>query len=158
MKGTKMKNKIEIEILAKEIAKLYSSTENIMEREIALPRMLRQLYKALGKPDPKEYEGVGNHIRSVDRISGYTKYPIVKTKDQLEYINGDVDYCINRPSETKLAIVESYRKDGWSCRVQAYNVLCDKYVPHKDYENIWIRFYSSRDCSKYEYVIVKEEK
>lgn len=154
---TTTNNKIEIETLVRNIVKVQDDKEHIMERELLTRKMMRQLYKELGDPNPADYEGVGNHLRRVDRVSGYTKYPIVISKDETRWINGDVTYRIARPSETKQRIVEEYTRDGWSCNVQAYNVSCVKYVPHKDYDNIWIRFISTRDCSKYEYVLVKED-
>lgn len=150
-------NKIEIETLVRNIVKVWSDPEHLVERELLTKKMLRQLYKELGDPKPADYEGVGNHVYSVDKVSGYTKWPIIKTEYDLRYINGGVEYHINRPSETKQRIVENYRSDGWSCDVQAYNVSCVKYMKHKDYDNIWIRFISTRDCSKYEYVLVKED-
>lgn len=153
-----MSNKIEIETLVRNIVKVQEDKEHIMERELLTRKMLRQLYKELGDPNPADYEGVGKYLYSVSKVSGYTKFPIIKTEDQLEYINGDVEYRISRPSETKQRIIENYLGDGWSCSVQAYNILCDKYMKHKDYDNIWIRFISTRDCSKYEYVLVKEDK
>lgn len=156
MKDMGMKNKIEIENLVRQIVELHDSTENIMERDIALPKMLRQLYKAVGDPDPADYEGVGKYLYRVSKVSGYTKYPIVISEDKTRWINGDVTYHISRPSETKQRIVENYRSDGWSCDVQAYNVSCDKYMKHKDYDNLWVRFISTRDCSKYEYVFIRE--
>lgn len=152
-----MSNKIEIETLVRNIVKVQEDKEHVMERELLTRKMMRQLYKELGDPNPADYEGVGKYLYRVNKVSGYTKWPIIKTKDQLDYINGDVVYHINRPSETKQRIVENYTRDGWSCNVQAYNVSCDKYVPHKDYDNLWIRFISTRDCSKYEYVLVRED-
>lgn len=150
-------NKIEIETLVRNIVKIWDDPEHLVERELLTKKMLRQLYKELGDPNPADYEGVGNHVYSVDKVSGYTKYPIVISEDETRWINGDVTYHISRPSETKRQIVEEYTRDGWSCSVQAYNVLCDKYMKHKDYDNIWIRFISTRDCSKYEYVLVRED-
>lgn len=152
-----MSNKIEIETLVKNIVKVWDDKEHEMERELLTRKMMRQLYKELGDPNPADYEGVGNHLYSVSKVSGYTKYPIVISEDETRWINGDVTYHISRPSETKQRIVENYRSDGWSCDVQAYNVSCVKYMKHKDYDNIWIRFISTRDCSKYEYVLVKED-
>lgn len=152
-----MSNKIEIETLVRNIVKVQNDKEHEMERELLTRKMLRQLYKELGDPNPEDYEGVGKYLYSVSKVSGYTKFPIIKTEDQLEYINGDIEYHISRPSETKRQIVENYLRDGWSCSVLAYNVLCDKYMKHKDYDNIWIRFISTRDCSKYEYVLVRED-
>ena len=156
-KEKNMSNKIEIETLVRNIVKVWNDPEHLMERELLTRKMMRQLYRELGDPNPADYEGVGKYLYSVSKVSGYTKFPIIKTEDQLKYINGDIVYHINRPSETKREIVENYLRDGWSCAVQAYNVLCDKYMKHKDYDNIWIRFISTRDCSKYEYVLVKED-
>lgn len=150
-------NKIEIETLAKKIVGMYTDQKCYLECTLMMPKLLRQLYKALGTPKPSDYEGVGNHICQADRISGYTKCPYILTKSTLEHLGGQVNYRIARPSEIKQRIVESYTSDGWDCEVQAYNVLCDKYVPHKDYDNIWIHFISTRDCSKYEYVLVRED-
>lgn len=152
-----MANKIEIETLVRNIVKVQNDKEHLMERELLTRKMMRQLYKELGDPNPADYEGVGKYLYRVSKVSGYTKWPIIKTEDQLAYINGDVVYHISRPSETKQRIVENYTRDGWSCSVQAYNVSCDKYMKHKDYDNLWIRFISTRDCSKYEYVLVKED-
>ena len=150
-------NKIEIETLVRNIIKVYDDKEHEMERELLTRKMMRQLYKELGDPNPADYEGVGNHLYKVCKVSGYTKLPIVITRDKLKYINGDVDYHIKKPSETKQRIVEEYTRDGWSCVVESYNVSCDIYVPHKDYDNLYIRFISTRDCSKYEYVLVRED-
>lgn len=152
-----MSNKIEIETLVRNIVKVWYDKEHIMERELLTRKMLRQLYKELGDPNPADYEGVGKYLYRVNKVSGYTKWPNINTEDQLEYMGGDVTYHINRPSETKQRIVENYTNDGWSCDVQAYNVSCEKYIKHKDYDNLWIRFISTRDCSKYEYVLVKED-
>lgn len=152
-----MTNKIETETLVRTIIKVQDDKEHEMERELLTKKMMRQLYKELGDPKPADYEGVGNHLYSVDKVSGYTKWPNIKTEYDLRYTGGTVAYHIARPSETKQRIVEEYTRDGWDCSVQAYNVSCHKYVKHKDYDNIWIRFISTRDCSKYEYVLVKED-
>lgn len=153
----KTNNKIEIETLVRNIVKVWNDQEHTMERELLTGKMLRQLYKELGDPNPADYEGVGKYLYKVDKVSGYTKWPNIKTEYDLKYINGGVEYHISRPSETKQRIVENYTSDGWGCKVQAYNVSCQKYMKHKDYNNIWIRFISTRDCSKYEYVLVKED-
>ena len=153
----KANNKIEIETLVRNIIKVYDDKEHEMERELLTRKMMRQLYKELGDPKPADYKGVGNHLSEVRKMSGYTKLPIVITRDKLKCINGDVDYHIKKPSETKQRIVEEYTRDGWSCVVEAYNVSCDIYVLHKDYDNLCIRFLSTRDCSKYEYVLIRED-
>ena len=153
----KVSNKIEIETLVRNIVKVYDDKEHEVERELLTRKMLRQLYKELGDPNPADYEGVGNHLYRVCKVNGYTKLPMVMTKDKFKYMNGYVDYRIKKPSETKQRIVEEYIKDGWSCVVQAYNVGCTIYVPHKDYDNLYIRFISTRDCNKYEYVLIRED-
>ena len=150
-------NKIEIETLVRNIIKVYDDKEHEMERELLTRKMMRQLYKELGDPNTADYERVVNHLYGVSKMRGYTKMPIVITRDKLRYINGGVDYHIKKPSETKQRIVEEYIKDGWSCVVEAYNVTCDIYVPNKDYDNLCIRFISTRDCSKYEYVLIRED-
>lgn len=169
MKGTNMtnknevnnkkNNKIEIETLVKSIVKIQSDKEHEMEKELLTKKMMRQLYKELGDPNPADYKGVGEFLYSVDKMRGYTVWVETQTKSELKRLErgGDVRFRIKRPSETKMNIVERYTKAGWNCDVQAYNVSCDKYMPHKDYDNIWVRFISTRDCSKYEYVLVKED-
>lgn len=154
-----MSNKIEIETLVKNIVKVQDDKEHTMERELLTRKMMRQLYKELGDPNPADYEGVGKYLYSVSKVSGYTKWPMTQTKTALEELKrgGEVRLRIKRPSETKMGIVDRYTKDGWNCDVQAFNVSCYKYVPHKDYDNLWIRFVSTRDCSKYEYVLVRED-
>lgn len=154
-----MPNKIEIETLVRNIVKVQNDKEHEMERELLTRKMMRQLYKELGDPNPADYEGVGEFLHSVDKMSGYTTWVITHTKSDLEILKrgGRVEFRIKRPSEMKLNIVNKYTRAGWNCEVQAYNVSCDKYVPHKDYDNIWIRFVSTRDCSKYEYILVRED-
>jgi hypothetical protein len=154
-----MNNKIEIETLVRNIVKVQDDKEHEMERELLTRKMMRQLYKELGDPNPADYKGVGEFLYSVGKMSGYTKWVVMLTETELERLKwgGCVESRIKRPSETKMAIVERYTRAGWNCDVQAYNVSCDKYVPHKDYDNIWIRFVSTRDCSKYEYILVKED-
>lgn len=157
--NNEVNNKIEIETLVRNIVKIQDDKEHLMERELLTKKMMRQLYKELGDPDPTDYEGVGEFLYRVNKMSGYTKWVTIHTKEFLEIKRPGkfVEYRIKRPSETKMAIVDRYIKAGWNCDVQAYNVSCDKYVPHKDYDNLWIRFISTRDCSKYEYVLVKED-
>lgn len=157
--NNKTNNKIEIETLVRNIVKVQYDKEHIMERELLTRKMMRQLYKELGDPNPADYKGVGEFLYSVGKMSGYTKWVVTHTKSDLERLKwgGRVELRIKRPSETKMAIVERYTRAGWNCDVQAYNVSCEKYVPHKDYDNIWIRFISTRDCSKYEYVLVRED-
>lgn len=154
-----MSNKIEIETLVKNIVKVQDDKEHEMERELLTRKMMRQLYKELGDPNPADYKGVGEFLYSVDKMSGYTKWVVMCTETELERLKwgGQTYLRIKRPSETKMAIVERYTRAGWNCDVQAFNVSCDKYVKHKDYDNIWIRFLSTRDCSKYEYILVRED-
>lgn len=130
-----------------------------IEGQLLRTKLIRELYKQLGEPKkedfPDEYKTAGCGWK---KISGYTKDIDMYTARHMEIENGaPTGWSIKRPSRTKMEIVEEYTRAGWSCNVQAYNVMCNKYVKHPKYENIWVRFYSSRDCNKYEYVIEKEE-
>lgn len=129
-----------------------------MEGELLKRKLIRQLYKELGEPKeedfPDEYKVAGGFWT---KHAGYTTYIGYATERRMQVSNAsDTEWNIDRPSRTKLAIVEEYARAGWHCRVQAYNVLCTKYVKHPKYDNVWVEFYSSRDCNKYAYVI--EEK
>lgn len=143
---------------AKQIAELLASDSTLeMEKQLALPKMMRKLYKELGKPNLPDYPDIYNHIGYVDRIGGWTKYPIFLQIAEMKRMNSEpTDWRVKRPSSTKCRIVDEYIRDGWHCRVQAYNVLCGKFVKHKDYDNVWVHFMSTRDCSKFEYVIVAD--
>lgn len=131
-----------------------------MEGELLKRKLIRQLYKELGKPTeedfPDEYNTAG---RCWSKHSGYTTYIGYATERQMQASNSySTEWNVNRPSRTKVDIVEDYVRHGWHCRVQAYNVLCTKYVKHPRYDNIWVEFYSSRDCNKYAYVIELTDK
>lgn len=153
-------NEIEIETLVRNIISVQDDKDHELERDLLTRKMMRQLYKELGDPDPKDYEGVGKYLCIVKKVTGYTTWVGIKTKHELEFMSkygGGVEYHIKRPSETKQRIVENYTEDGWSCSVSAYNVACEKYMKHKDYDNLYIRFIRTRDCSKYEYILAKED-
>ena len=151
-----MSNKIEIETLVKKIISVQEDKEHLMERELLTSRLMRQLYKELGDPDVQDYPTVRKHISCASRASGWTKYPIIKTTLDMRLENGCIRNHLNKMSPTKERIVDEYTDDNWSATVYAYNVICSTFVKHKDYDNVWIMFTSSRDCSKYEYVLVKE--
>lgn len=130
-----------------------------IEGQLLRKKLIRELYKQLGEPKqedfPDEYKIAGWGWR---KISGYTNDIDVYTARHMEIENGaPTRWHINRASYTKIQIVEEYTRAGWSCDVQAYNVMCNKYVKHPKYKNIWVRFYSSRDCNKYEYVIEEDQ-
>ena len=148
-------NKIEIETLVQKIIDVQEDKEHLMERELLTSKMMRQLYKELGEPNIKDYPDIYNHISCANRVSGWTKYPTILTKSYMNMENGCIYNKLKKMSAIKEGIVDSYNRDGWSATVMAFNVMCEKYVPHKDYDNVWIRFTSSRDTSKYEYVLVK---
>lgn len=126
-----------------------------IEGQLLRKKLIRELYKQLGDPKeedfPDEYKTAGWGWK---KISGYTNDINVYTARYMETENGaPTRWGIKHASHAKIKIVEEYTRAGWNCYVQAYNVMCDKYVKHPKYENIWVRFYSSRDCNKYEYVI-----
>lgn len=135
------------------------SENHTMEGQLIKPKLIRELYKQLGTPTeedfPDEYKIAG---RCWKKLSGYTTDIGTSTAQCMQAHNSEsVQWYIQRPSMTKVQIVEEYTRANWNCTVQAYNVLCDKYVKHPRYDNIWVRFYSSRDCNKYEYIIEVEE-
>lgn len=142
-----------IEFLQKE------NKNETIEGNLLKKKLIRDLYKKIGEPTeedfPDEYKIAG---RCWKKFSGYTKYLNVRTARMMEIDNGaPTTWRVERPSRTKMEIVEEYNRAGWHCEVQAYNVLCGKYVQHPKYKNIWVYFYSSRDCNKYEYIILEDE-
>lgn len=129
-----------------------------MEEQLLRPKLIRELYKQLGAPKKEdfkeEFEIAGTYWK---KIAGYTTGIGLRTEEEMKDNNLYTNWRIHRASETKMKIVERYTRAGWGCDVQAYNVVCDKYVKHPKYKDIWVRFYSSRDCNKYEYVIEVEK-
>lgn len=130
-----------------------------IEGELLTRKLIRELYKQLADPQeedfPSEFQTAGRYWK---KVNGYTTDIRIMSQREMENVNNSPTcWNISRPSMTKVHIVEDYTRNGWSCTVQAYNVMCVKYVKHPKYKNIWVRFYSSRDCNKYEYVILREE-
>lgn len=147
-----------IKEIADKIIELESDKAKALEKEILIPKLMRALYKELGEPNIEDYPRISKHISSARKMEGWTKYPAIVSENHMDLHNSaPVDWHIERASSTKMQIVERYLSDNWNICVYAYNVCCSKYEKHKDYKNIAIRFYVSRDCSKYEYVIVKED-
>lgn len=128
-----------------------------IEGELLRKKLIRQLYKLVGEPQEEDFKEEFKHGSYWDKFQGYTTYIETCTESKMNIYNGPpTNYQIKRPSETKQAIVKEYEEDGWHCVVQPYNVLCGKYVKHPRYKNLWVYFYSSRDCNKYELVIEVE--
>ena len=130
-----------------------------IEGELLKKKLIRELYKQIGEPEevdfPEIYQTAGCRWK---KFPGYTTNIRSYTKDMMENANREpTEWGINRASGTKVRIVEEYTRVGWHCEVQAYNVLCGKYVPHPKHKNIWVYFYSSRDCNKYEYIILGDK-
>ena len=130
-----------------------------IEGQLLKPKLVRELYKQLGNPTeedfPNEYKIAG---RCWKKIDGYTKDFGSETKRLMDSKNNrSTNWCVARPSMTKINIVEEYTKAGWSCIVQSYNVMCTRYAQHPKYKDLYVKFYSSRDCNKYEYVLVADE-
>lgn len=129
--------------------------ENSMEKELLQRKLIKQLYKELGDPKEEdfkdEFEVAGGYWK---KYRGYTTGISILCRDTMEIDNNaPTKWNIERPSRTKIEIVERYTNHGWHCRVEAFNVICQKFVKHPKYEGIWVCFYASRDCNKYEYVI-----
>lgn len=129
-----------------------------IEGELLRKRLIRELYKQLGDPTEedfgKEMKPAGIYWR---KMPGYTtSIEFVRDKGYIhQYNNGPNDWRINKASETKVRIVEEYNRNDWHAQIQAYNVICTKYVQHPKYKDILVFFYASRDCNRYEYVIVR---
>ena len=143
-----------IEFLRKE------EENHTIEGELLQKKLIRELYKQLGDPKkedfPEEFEIA--KVCGWSKFPGYTTWINIRTARMMEIDNNApttwrITYC----SPTKRDIAEEYTRAGWHCEVQSYNVLCGKYVKHPKYKNLWVYFYSSRDCSRYEYVIEREE-
>ena len=153
-----MGNKLEVQTIVEQLKK---ENENAtIEGELLKKKMIRQLYKLVGEPKqedfPEEFKIAGGYWK---KHSGYTGgISMIKENTMLIENAQPTDWRIERPSRRKIEIVEEYTRAGWWCRVGAYNVVCMKYVKHPRYDNLWVEFYSSRDCNKYELVIEMEEK
>lgn len=152
MKGKKMEVQAIIEHLRKE------RENETIEGNLLKTKMVRELYKELGDPKeedfPEEFKIAGTCWK---KHAGYTKWLEFKTEMEMHWANTErTDWYIKRPSQRKVEIVEEYIRAGWHCRVQSFNVICTRYVKHPKYENLWVEFYSSRDCNKYQYVIEEE--
>lgn len=148
---------LELKTLADNIIKLKTDQDKFMEAEMLTPKLIRQLYKELGAPDTKDYPTVHKHICCASRQKGYTKYIEVDTEFGFKSRNRCIDSHINKMSDIKARIVDEYTNDNWSAVVYAFNVICDTYVKHKDYDFIYIHFISTRDTARYEYALVKED-
>jgi len=151
------KNKFTVD----EIVKFLKDEEEnkTIEGELLQKKLIRELYKQLGKPTEEDFKDIYEIAgRGWKKFPGYTTWINIRTARMMEIDNNaPTTWRINRASMTKVNIVEEYTRAGWHCEVQSYNVLCGKYVKHPKYKNIWVYFYSSRDCNKYEYVIEREE-
>lgn len=155
-KMAKNKTKFTVE----EIVKFLRDEEEneTVEGQLLRTRFIRELYKQLGDPQeedfPQEHQIAG---RCWSKYRGYTTHINMLTENRMLIDNSVPTYWnIKQASKTKVQIVEEYTRAGWHCEVQSFNVMCTKYVKHPKYENIWVRFYSSRDCNKYEYAIEKK--
>lgn len=141
-----------------EIVDFLKNENETIEGQLLKKQLIRMLYKKLGDPQekdfPKEYKIAG---WGWEKMQGFTGYIEINSKTYMKDENrAPTIWNIQRPSPTKIQIVEEYTRAGWSCVVQAYNVMCVRYTQHPKYKDIWVKFYSSRDCNKYEYVICED--
>ena len=137
---------------------IYTLKKNTIETQLLKPKLIRQLYKELGEPQEKDFPSEFKHVRYVDKVPRYTKYIVETTlRDMDDYNRSEVDYRIKKPSKIKEKIIADYLEDNWNITVHAHNVICGKFVQHPKYKNLAVFFYSSRDCSRYEYCIIKED-
>ena len=148
----KMKKEFTIEEI---IDFLRKEEENrTIEGDLLRPKLIRELYKKIGDPQEEDFKGEFKHGSWWNKFPGYTKDIEIMTAEKMLARNKeDTNWCITYPSSTKKAIEKDYREDGWHCTVQSYNVICGKYVKHPKYKDLWVYFYSTRDCCRYEYII-----
>lgn len=130
-----------------------------IEGQLLRTKMIRELYKQLGDPKEedfrKEMQPAGTYWDKEDR---YTTGIKILTEKHMKYCNEQAaNWQITYPSQTKRQIVNDYEQNGWSCDVGPYVVTCIKYVKHPKYEGVWVRFRSTRDFNRYQYVIEKKE-
>lgn len=133
-------------------------TDNTMEAELLRKKCTRALYKALGDPTPADFPDAFKTAGAwtFTKLPGYTTNMRTFTKQEMEEWNrSPVEYRIERPSKTKQHIIECYVRDGWHVQVQAYNVICTKFVQHPRYPQLAVFFYASRDVARYEYILEK---
>lgn len=130
-----------------------SSNPDAIESKLAARKHIRGLYSLLGDPTrddfPEIFETSGAY--GFTRRPGYTTGICVYNIS--DFWQKPVDYSIQRPSKTKQRIVHRYYDARWDVAVQAYNVICTKLMQHPRFPDIAVRFYSSRDCARYEYLI-----
>lgn len=156
-----MKKKINNKFTIEEIVTfLKKESENAtIEGQLLRKKMIRELYKQLGTPKEedfgKEMEPAGTYWT---KENGYTTNIEIMTENHMEYCNRQAtNWQITYPSATKIQIVKKYEEKGWSCSVGPYVVSCMKFVKHPKHEGVWVRFRSTRDHNKYEYVIEMEK-
>lgn len=149
----KKQNKLELQSI---IQALKSEVNNdTMEGHLLRRKLIKSLYTLAGEPEecdfPEEYNIAGYGWK---KHAGYTGDIDVLSENEMLMRNAEVtDWYIERASHTKVQIVERYKTAGWACKVYATNVICTKYVKHPHIDNLWVEFYSSRDCNRYRYVI-----
>lgn len=134
------------------------ANDTSIEATLLTRKLIRTLYKQLGEPTEQDFPDAYKHASCWSKYTGYSTFIGAVTPDEMHtHNNAPTCYCIKRPSKTKQRIVETYTRDGWNVTVQAYNVMCTKYIRHPKYDNLAVRFFVSRDCAKYAYVIVTDE-
>lgn len=134
-------------------------TQDTLETRLLKPRLIRQLYKQLGKPTQDDFPGAYKHASSFRRADGYTTRLVPYRPTQMDaYNNMRVDYHIKQPSYMKRRIINDYYQDRWHVVVYAFNVLCSKFIRHPRYPQIAVYFHKTRDTATYEYVLVKDDK
>lgn len=138
-----------------ELIDTLAQQDTSIETQLLAPKLIKQLYKQKGDPTPEEFPTLHNMGTYFKHVEGYTKYMPVITTQTLK--QEPVDYHIKRPSETKQRIIDRYFDDGWNIRVLAYNVMCDKYIQSTVDPRLAVHIIHTRDCSKYEYAIIKEQ-
>ena len=139
---------------------LKENDNETIEGQLLKPKLIRELYKQLGTPSEedfgKEMEPAGTYF---EKGRGYTKdIQIIGSEEHIRAYNVSPNiWQIKKASDTKERIVKNYNDNGWHATIQAYNVICAKYVKHPRYKNLAVFFYSSRDVNRYEYVLIERD-
>lgn len=140
------------------IIELLRNEDKTMENELLKKKYIRELYKILGDPKIEDY-GEENFVgaKHFKRQNGWTKDIENYTIEDAFRFNQEYSSRVDRPSQTKIDIADRFEKAGWNVDIQAYNVIVKKIIAHRTIKNLGCLFYESRDCAKYEYVILEED-
>lgn len=137
-----------------------------LEARLARPLLIRQLYRLLPPPTPKQLPDIYrvSKVSQFDKPAGYTQSIGLTAPYTVSHnrIPGFVPafshvYRISHPSATKLSIIKHYEDAGWTITsVSAYNVTAERLERHPDCQSIAVLFTVTRDRATYRYFLITE--